>query len=439
MSPRLEDPVAIGGLEVPNRLYRAPLLECAGNGEHTVDTLIRELEPAAASGVGLVFQGATIVRPEGGCAAPGMTRVHDPDFVADCARLAETIEAHNAKLFVQLEHGGLRSMETWHAAYRESHPDLQQLAASRPPVLLRALDRLGFLDYDVHVLSTGEVYDLAADFGRSAGYAIDAGYHGVHVAGANMGIVEQFLSPLYNRRDDEFGGTDGRLRFLELLHDEIRSRVGPDVPIVTKVPAETAAPPLVRRRITLEDGVRIAVAAEQFGYDAVVPVCGSGFWDGSIVRGAYPARAWRDERFLDGYDAAFGGPVRRRLVAFANRIQARQLAFEPAWNETFCRRVRERVSIPVLAEGGIRNRAQIDRLLATGACDLVGMGRPFYAEPRLGARLLDADADAGAVCENCNNCTVPQVAGARGVCRTPDVLARRGDLERAGAYDRERH
>ncbi len=114
----------------------------------------------------------------------------------------------------------------------------------------------------------------------------------------------------------------------------------------------------------------------------------------------------------------------------------------------------------MLAEGGIRERGQMDRLLgaasesddgaarnAEPACDMVGMARPFYAEPRLGARLLESQSSpSGAtdrelapetrvLCENCNNCTVPQVTGAPGICRTPSVLEKRGELEREGAYD----
>ncbi|MFC4540864.1 NADH:flavin oxidoreductase [Halosolutus amylolyticus] len=449
----LEDPIEIGGLTVPNRLYRAPLLECAGNGPDAVDTLIDDLEPAAESGVGLICQGATIVRGEGGCAAPGMTRIHDPDFVSRLSRLTDRIHDHGSRIFVQLEHGGLRSMETWHAEYRREHPDLEQLAVSRPPWQLRALDRLGFLSYDPHVLSTNEVYDLAADFGRAAGRAVDAGYDGIHLAGANMGIVQQFLSPFYNRRGDEFGGSpEARLEFLALVHDEIRDRAG-DVPLITKVPAETPAPPapIVRRKLSLDDGVEIARRLERIGYDAVVPVQTSVAWDMSIVRGEYPDRAWANEALQEGYDAAFGGPARKRLVALGNRVQSLQYDFDPAWNADFCRRVYERVSIPVLAEGGIRERGQIDRLLGDGVtdeagagggngsapvCDAVGMARPFYAEPRLGARLLDTDNGATRVlCENCNNCTVPQVTGAPGICRTPDVLRKRGELEQNGAYE----
>lgn len=431
--PNLDDPFEIGGTTVPNRLYRSPLLECAGNGDDAVDILIRELEPSAESGVGLIFQGATVVTEEGGCAAPGMTRVHDPSFVAELERLTDAIHGHGSRIFMQLEHGGLRSMEIWHAEYRDENPDVKQVAPSPLHPLLRAADASGFVDFDVDVLSTDDVYALAEKFGRCAGYAADAGYDGIHVSAANMGIVQQFLSPFYNRRDDEFGGSQARRnRFLELLHDKIREHAG-DIPLATKVPAETAAPRFVRPRISYEQGVQTAERAAEIGYDAVVPVQVSTFWDASIVRGRYPERAWREEGFQDGYASAFGSASRARLVSFLNRVESLEYGFEAAWNAGFARDVRRRVDIPVLTEGGVRGREQADALIGD-AVDAVGMGRPFYAEPRLGARLLN-DEDAEAVCNSCNNCTVPQVTGARGVCRTPSVLQEAAELREEGAYD----
>jgi 2,4-dienoyl-CoA reductase-like NADH-dependent reductase (Old Yellow Enzyme family) len=246
-----------------------------------------------------------------------------------------------------------------------------------------------------------------------------------------MGIVQQFLSPYYNRRDDEFA--DG-VRFLEVVHDEVRARAG-DIPLLTKVPAETAAPPFVRRRLSRRDAVGVCRRLADYGYDALVPVSASVFWDMSVVRGSHPERAWTDERFEPGYREAFGGPVRARLARLGNWLESLVYDFEPAWNADLCRDVRRVVDVPVLCEGGIRGRAEIDRLLGD-ACDAVGMARPFYAEPRLPARLL-ADAEARAVCESCNNCAVPQATGAPGVCRTPDVLGRAGELRAAGAYDRD--
>jgi len=437
---RLEEPLSIGGMRVPNRLYRAPLLECAGDGPDAADTLVEELEPAAESGTGLICQGATLVRGEGGCVAPNMTRVDDR---AACERLAPVpaaVNRHGSRIVAQLEHGGLRSMETWHAGHRRDRPGLEQLAVSRPPAALRAADRAGLLDYDVRVLSTGEVRDLAADFGRAARGLVAAGYDGIHVAGANMGIVQQFLSPYYNRRTDAFGGSlAARARFLELVHDEIRDRAG-DVALLTKVPAETAAPPFVRRHLTRDDAVELCERLAATGYDALVPVRCSTFWDMSVIRGEYPDRAFDDQGLQEGYRAAFGGPLRARLVKLAVRVEARRMPFEPAWNEALCRAVRRRVDVPVLCEGGVREREEMDRLLGD-ACDAVGVGRPFYAEPRLAARLLGATGDGEdaprAVCRNCNNCVVPQATGVEGRCRTPDMLRAAGEYRRAGAYGRD--
>jgi 2,4-dienoyl-CoA reductase-like NADH-dependent reductase (Old Yellow Enzyme family) len=429
----LETPLSIGGVEVPNRLYRAPVLECAGNGEAAVDTLIDELEPTAASGVGLLFQGASIVTDRGGCAAPNMTRVHDPAFVERLERLTGTIHDHGGRIFLQLAHGGLRSMATWHAEYRRQHPDQRQLAVSRPPWQLRMLDRLGLISLQPDVLSTEEVWALAEQFGRCAGYAVDAGYDGIHLSAANMSLIQQFLSPFYNRRNDEF--RDG-VRFLEAIHDAVREHAG-DVPLVTKVPAETAAPSFVRRYLTRRDGVAIATRAAAIGYDGLVPVEVSPFWDMSIVRGAFPDRAWDASDLQDDYAAVFGGRLRARAVQLLNRLQARRFSRDPGWNADFCRAVRERVDVPVLLEGGLRTRADCDRYLgatgATPAADAVGMARPFYAEPRLGARLLDG---ADALCESCNNCTIPQVTGEPGRCRTPAIVREQARLRRDGAYER---
>jgi len=214
----------------------------------------------------------------------------------------------------------------------------------------------------------------------------------------------------------------------------LRQRCG-DVPLMTKVPAESATPPGVGPHLTEADAVGICERLEAAGFDALVPVTGSVIWDMSIIKGEYPDRAWSDERFAAEYSEAFGGPVRRRLAAAATWLDSLLYTYEPAWNSGLCRRVQECVDVPILAEGGIRTRGQIDDLLGSD-CDMVGLGRPFYAEPRLPARLLDGGPETAVVCENCNNCTVPQAAGEPGVCRTPAVLAEAGRLRKAGAYDR---
>lgn len=438
MVPSLETPVKINDLKIKNRLYRAPLLECAGEGPNAVDILINELEPAAVSGVGLICQGASPVRQEGGRVAPNMTSVADSELVQDLSRLTSAIHDHNARIFIQLAHGGIRTVETWHTPYRKEHPDLQQLAVSPLPQPLKLAESVGLLDYNLHVLTNNEVYELANDFGRCAAYAIEAGYDGIHLSGANMGIIQQFLSPFYNHRTDEFGGSlIDRTRFLEVVHSEIRTRIGEKVPVITKIPIETAAPWFIRPTLSRKDGIEIAKRLEDIGFDAVVPVQVSTFWDMSIVQGEYPERAWNDPQFKDDYKNVFGGKYKSQLVSLLNHLQAFRYSFEEAWNKPYCSEIKSTISIPVLAEGGIRQRSQMNQFLSEGQCDLVGMARPFYAEPRVAARLLNPDQteDIEAICESCNNCLIPQVTGERGSCRTPDILQKRGELHQNGAYE----
>lgn len=437
--PALEDPLTIGPVTTRNRLYRAPLLEVAANEPNAAEILQRELEPAAETGTGLIFQGACLVTPQGGRTAPGLTRVHDPDFVAGLAPAVDAITDHGAKLFCQLGHGALQCMELWHAGYRERHPDITTWAISDPPWWFKALWSTPMLfEPNLTVFSEGDLETLARAFGDAAGYLHEAGYDGIHLAGANASIFQQLWSPVFNDRNDAFGGPTiaARARFMRRVVEEIRANTHASFPVTAKIPAETAAPGFVRKALTVEDGVEIARVCEQIGLDAVVPVNVGVTRDQSVARGAFPRIAWADERFQDGYEDAFGSPWRKRLIEAANRTAAKTLPADPAWNEAFCRKVKQAVEIPVLCEGGIRERGQMDRLLAEGACDAVGMARPFYAEPRIAHRILHEE-DAEALCESCNNCTVPQVAGAEGVCRTPTVMAKRGELASEGRYGEE--
>ena len=437
--PDLASPVRIGPKEAPSRLYRAPVLEVAPQGPGAARILARELGPSAASGCGLVFQGACLVTPTGGRSAPGLLRVHDRAFVLSLRPAVEEVKRHGALLLMQLGFAGLQSMELWHRAYRDAHPGLETLAVSEPPWWFKALGATPLLDLSrVRVMDERELESLAEAFGAAASHAAEAGYDGVHLAGANGSIFQQCWSPVFNRRKDRFGGPtlEDRSAFFRLVVQAIRRRTPRDFLLTTKIPAETEAPGFVRGALTVGDAVRIARIAEEAGVDAIAPVRVGVTRDQATARGHYPDIAWKDPRWQAGYEAAFGGPGRKRLVRVANRIAARALPFEPSWNAGLCRAVKQAVGVPVLCEGGLRARGEMDRLIAEGAADMAGMARPFYAEPRAAWRLLH-DRDVRVLCESCNNCTIPQVTGATGVCRTPDILARRGPLMKQGAYGPE--
>src|SRR5207248_4418720 len=115
------------------------------------------------------------------------------------------------------------------------------LAASKVPLVLRP----SFRGVPVHVLTTAEVHELAARFADAAGWAREAGYDGVQLGSANAKLLDQFLSPFYNRRTDEFGGSlEGRARILRHIRDAVADQAGPDFPCTVKVPAERTPPGL---------------------------------------------------------------------------------------------------------------------------------------------------------------------------------------------------
>lgn len=160
------------------------------------------------------------------------------------------------------------------------------------------------------------------------------------------------------------------------------------------------------------NGPRLAEFLEDVGFGALVPVRGSVFWDMNLIRGQFPERSWNDEQFEEGYLEAFGGRPARWILEDANWFHSWRTTHEPVWNQKYFSAVKHHVDVPVPGVGGVRKRSQIDDLLKEGNCDLVGRGRPFYAEPKRPTRLLNPDGEnAEVLCANCNNSTVPQVTG----------------------------
>ncbi len=98
----------------------------------------------------------------------------------------------------------------------------------------------------------------------------------------------------------------------------------------------------------------------------------------------------------------------------------RRAPFAPVWNRSLFAAASRRVSIPVFAVGGIRTAGEVRSILDAGEADMVGIGRPFYAEPDLAARILGGDP-GGRLCRNSNRCVPAQMLGMRGVCYNPEV------------------
>ena len=411
----LTTPLSIGGTTtVRNRLYRAPVLEGAGDGDDCGDVYARHFVENARHGVGLIIQGSACLYEEGRT-SPGMTLVTSRERVMRLAPMVSAVHAEGAAIWLQVGHGGIYAMEAWHEPYASARRG--PLLAASP---LRWWIRAAFRGVPIHPMTTDEVHALAARYGEVAAWAREAGYDGIQLASSNAKLLDQFLSPFYNRRTDEFGGSArGRARILEVIADRVRERAGADFTISVKIPVGEKAPPFAPRT-TWDEGIEMAAMAESFGYHAVTPVHVSVFPDTTLSRGGIPRSIWNNKA-INGRLRRAAPQRRQRVVLEAGYALGGAMSpFKAVWNRAQFTAVKKRVSITVFAVGGIRTAADVNEILDGGHADMVGIGRPFYAEPDLAARVLGGSPD-GPKCQYSNLCVPAQMLGMKGVCYNPEV------------------
>ena len=413
MTAILHSPLRIGGVTIRNRLYRAPVLEGAGSGDDAAATYQRHFVANAEHGVGLIIQGSSCIYEEGR-SSPGMTCVDTREKVLRLAPMVAAVQAAGAKIHLQLGHAGIYAIEAWHEPYASQRKG-PILAASPLPWLLRP----SFRGVPVHVMTTDEVRDMAARYGEVAEWAREAGYDGVQLGSANSKLLDQFLSPFYNRRKDEFGGSlENRARVLRLIRDAVAQRAGTDFACTVKVPAEVGPPGFPHA--TKAEAVELSRLVAEWGFDAVTPVTVSVLPDATLARGDAPTNLTSNKAMAERLRRAAPRRSRRASLRFGYWWGGKRAPFKPVWNRELFSAVKAQVDIPVFAVGGIRTAEEVNDILGSGQADMVGVGRPFYAEPEVAEHILENRPGARA-CQSSNFCVPAQMLGMPGACYNPEV------------------
>ena len=410
----LETPLQIGSALVRNRLYRAPVLEGAGSGPDAAKLYARQFVANARAGVGLIVQGNSCIYEEGRT-SPGMTLVNTRERVLALGAMVDAVHTEGAVVFLQIGHGGLYAMEGWHHPYAAERKG-PLLAPSKLQLALRP----AFLRAPVHPMTTDEVYAMAARCGEVAAWAREAGYDGIQLASGNAKLLHQFLTPFYNKRTDEFGGSvENRARLLQVIRAAVAERAGEDYACTVKVPVDEKAPPLMPR-ISYEDGMEMCRLAQEWGYHAVTPVRLSVLPDTTLTKGDIPASLWRNKTMKRRLREAAPSRVQWSVLMAGYVVGSVRNPFRPVWNSDVFAEAKRRLSIPVFAVGGIRTTDEVNGILEAGDADMVGIGRPFYAEPDLAARVLGGSAEPRR-CRNSNFCVPAEMLGMKGTCYNPAV------------------
>jgi len=352
---KLFENVSLGGLTLANRFIRSATAEGLATTRGYCSPVLTKFMVRLAKGqAGLLITGHTAVSREGKAADRQLCLWQD-DFIPALVDMTAQVHDAGGKIVIQLSHAGI---------WAESAVTKE---AAMGPMLRRCGD--GTI---CRAMTRNDIRDTVRSFALAAARAKTAGFDGVQVHAAHGYLLSAFLSPAYNRRRDEYGGTvANRARFLMEVIAAVFDSVGPGYPVLVKLNASDYLPD----GLTPQQMIETVKLLETTGISAI-ELSGGTKDSGAFV----PARPGRISQEDEGY----------------YRSEAAAL--------------KAGVKIPVILVGGIRSLETAADLVADGACDFVGLARPLIREPDLIARWQAGDRRPSS-CDSDNLCYRPVQAG----------------------------
>lgn len=220
MRKNVFEKIKLGGIEMNNRIIRSAVAELRAdiNG-YVTDKLIKEYEDLGDENIGLIITGLTEVIK--GTQTYTLMKIHDNSYIDGLKKLVDAIHEKDNKIMIQLVHHGAKIIgELDYQAFTPSGFDDEER-------------KLGY-----KVMTKDDINKVVNDFGDAALRAKKAGFDGVQVHGAHGYLLSKFLSPYYNKREDEYGGNvENRARIILEVYDNIREKCGKDYPVFIKIGA----------------------------------------------------------------------------------------------------------------------------------------------------------------------------------------------------------
>ncbi len=363
LSP-LFQPLALAGTELPNRVMTSAMTLQYGDGGFISDRHLAIYEERARGGVGLMFSEQLTASPLSPSPFPSEILAYDERQVERFATLAERLAPYPSRFFAQLFCGGISGSST------------AGLGGWQP---VRGPSRIGSPGGETPLpLSAGEIEAIVADFARSARHVKEGGLDGVEIHGAHGWLLAQFLSPFYNRREDEYGGTvANRCRFAVEVGRAIRAEVGPDFPLGIA--------------LTYDERIGAAGITED---DTLAQL------DVLLAAGVF-----------DFFDLSVGSP---HSVHFT----IAPMAVPEGFSLDFASRARELVDgrAAVFAAGRVVDPAMAAKAVRDGAVDMVAMSRAHLADPHLVRKGREGKAAEIRRCVGANVCVGRAKAGEPVAC-----------------------
>ena len=385
--PHLLSPITIAGTTFQNRMFSAPM----GGTDITNDGCIGPKSTAfyelrAWGGAAAVTVSECMVHP----ATDGSHAYHldEPilNSLASATYTADAIARHGSVASLELSHSGMYA-----GTYMTDKTRQHEMCQWGPSATVRP-DGV-----EVRELSHGQIDEIVAAYGHVAGLAKRAGFGMIMIHGGHGWLINQFLSPYFNHRTDEYGGSlENRCRFAARVLDSVRAAVGERFPIEFRMSGSE-----------LFEG----------GYDVL---------EGAAIAHELEGKIDLLHVSAGTYQRGFGDTHPSMFKKHGSNVY---LAAE----------IKRHVSIPVATIGGINDPAQMEEIIASGKADVIYMARELLADPQLPRKVREGREDEIVHCLRCFTCMAERAQTSTRRCTVNPLIGRELEgFEVAPARERRR-
>ena len=354
MFNKLFEPGKIGKVSIKNRLVMSPMGCGLANLDGTPsEDMIAFYEARAIGGAGLIIPEITRVNDVHGAGLMRQLSVTKDRHIEPLSKLAEAVHKHGSKIFIQLHHPGRETVSA--------------LLGGQPVVAPSPIP-CKYLKQETRELKTEEVKELINQFIDGAVRVQKAGCDGVELHAAHGYLLQQFLSPYTNKREDEYGGSfENRLRMIQEIIVGIRKVCGPSFPIGVRLSVEEFLEKtgVTEEYIHIQDGIKIAMVLEETGIDFIDVSCG--LYETGIT-------------------------------------SVEPISFPQGWRRDMIMAVKNHVNIPVIGVSAIKEPAVAEQFLEDGVEDFVSMGRTWLADENWGKKVQEGREKEIRRCVSCLRC-----------------------------------
>ncbi len=369
--PKIFEPLTIKRTTIKNRIAMTPM--GTNYGETSGEMSSRHMNYytlRAKGGTGLIIlENANVEYPVGSNGTSQIRIDHD-SFMPRFYQLVENLHKSGTTVAIQINHAG--------ASASSARTGMQTVSSSNIPT--KAGGEIP------RPMTKEEILHTVRKYGEAARRARDIGFDAIEIHCGHSYLMSQFISPYYNKRTDEFGGSvENRLRFPRMVLEEVRKQVGPWFPIIVRISAEER----VEGGNTLEDTLEYLEYLDEF---------------------------------VDLYDVSCGLNPSLQYQIDSNFL-------EDGWRSYMARAVKDKFGKPVMNAGNYRDPEIVEKVLESGDVDIVGMGRGLIAEPDWVNKVENGQEELLRKCISCNvGCAGNRIGVNRPIRCTVNPAVPEGDV-----------